>query len=171
MAQEMRPYLTSHLADMIGKAHLGAEEAQVLKNLLKDLQDLERLIGRPLFPGLYEDKPRRPRLLRPDQRPEHYRGTLFKRQGGLCHYCGARLYPRGTTKAERQSSKRGDEWQPMDVDHAVPLCRGGKDEPSNYRLASAHCNQEKGRQTEKEYLAVIAAGVRLVELTPGERRY
>src|SRR5919204_165222 len=80
MAQEMRPYLASHLAAMIGKAHLGAEEAQVLKNLSKDLQDLERLIGRPLFPELYEVKPRRPRLLRPDQRPEHYRGTLFKRQ-------------------------------------------------------------------------------------------
>jgi 5-methylcytosine-specific restriction endonuclease McrA len=171
MAEEMRPYLRQYQGHMVAAAGLTREQAQVLQALSNALDDLHSHIGRPLFPEVYEVKPRRRLLLHPDQSPDHYRGTLHKQQGGLCHYCGARLYPRSTTKEEKRASKRGAEWQPAEVDHAVPRCRGGKDEPSNYRLACGHCNQEKGRLTEEEYLAVIAAGVRLVELTPGGRRY
>jgi 5-methylcytosine-specific restriction endonuclease McrA len=38
-----------------------------------------------------------------------------------------------------------------EVDHATPLSRGGRDDPSNFFLAHAQCNKEKHNKTLLEH--------------------
>jgi hypothetical protein len=139
---------------MVHAVRLSDEQAHVLRALLGALQDLERDIGRPLFPQIYADQLRRRPVLRGAQRLS--RRQLYEQQGGRCCYCGAALYPGRTTKAQKRASKPGDEFVPAEIDHAQPRSRAGKDERHNYRLACVHCNRHKGVLTEEEYRAVIA---------------
>lgn len=64
----------------------------------------------------------------------------------VCHYCNRNLV-----------STKPSEWRRFitkpTVDHATPLSRGGKDEPSNWRVCCKKCNQAKGNLTELEFAA------------------
>lgn len=51
-------------------------------------------------------------------------------QGGMCGLCGMPLSVRGT-----------------DVDHIVPVSRGGKSSRLNLRLTCARCNRKRGNKT------------------------
>ena len=42
------------------------------------------------------------------------------------------------------------------VDHVIPLCQGGPDEPENWRLCCQPCNEMKGGRTPRELLAWLA---------------
>jgi 5-methylcytosine-specific restriction endonuclease McrA len=53
----------------------------------------------------------------------------------LCYYCGTR-----TTQKNRT------------IDHAIPICRKGKDSVENLRVACVSCNCSKGYKTEKEFI-------------------
>lgn len=63
------------------------------------------------------------------------RWTIYKRDGNICRYCGARLfYPQGHRKS---------------IDHLVPVCYGGSrawwiDAPCNLVTACKECNAKKG---------------------------
>ena len=60
---------------------------------------------------------------------------LFRKQSGICVCCFKSI-----EKAEF-----------AEVDHAVPLARGGADDRSNYLLAHSQCNREKHNKTLQEH--------------------
>ncbi len=53
--------------------------------------------------------------------------TLLKRQKGKCQHCGLIF-------------RDSDKWE---VDHIIPLSRGGKDRWDNIQLLHGHCHDEK----------------------------
>jgi len=59
---------------------------------------------------------------------------LYDEQNGKCIYCGVDLKPDATQ-----------------LDHVVPLSRGGKHDPSNIALACRDCNSLKGPRTADEF--------------------
>lgn len=75
-----------------------------------------------------------------------------------CHYCQCR-----TDLKERGHNQRANhhEEQFATLDHATPLAAGGKDWPSNWRMACAVCNSLKADTGEREYMALLKAeGIR-----------
>ena len=56
---------------------------------------------------------------------------VHEAQEGLCAVCREPLSP--------------DEWE---VDHRVPFCYGGGNEPTNLQIAHIGCNRRKGRQVD-----------------------
>lgn len=54
--------------------------------------------------------------------------------GDRCAYCGVSLYGGG------------------EIDHMIPLDKGGSHAPSNLTIACMPCNRAKGNRTPKEYL-------------------
>ena len=54
------------------------------------------------------------------------RYQVYLRDGGICQICGQPVNP--------------DNWQ---IDHIVPLARGGADDESNWQLAHPKCNRQK----------------------------
>lgn len=52
-------------------------------------------------------------------------------QGGLCALCSEPVSP--------------SEWE---VDHHIPFCYGGGNEPGNLQIAHLTCNRRKGRQVD-----------------------
>jgi 5-methylcytosine-specific restriction endonuclease McrA len=52
-------------------------------------------------------------------------------QDGLCALCRAPLSP--------------NEWE---IDHRIPFCYGGGNEPTNLQIAHITCNRRKGRQVD-----------------------
>ena len=61
--------------------------------------------------------------------------ALVERYEGRCAYCGAR--------------------GPLEMDHRVPLCRGGSNTIDNILPACRHCNRRKHRKTEDEFRALL----------------
>lgn len=57
------------------------------------------------------------------------------------------------TRDGRRCTYCGDTSGPFDLDHILPLSRGGSDEPSNLTLACATCNRSKGGRTLAEWFA------------------
>jgi len=76
------------------------------------------------------------------QRPE--RGTalgkmLWERQGGECFYCASTI----TYFRKRATS--------LEVDHKMPISRGGDDDVANLVAACKPCNSLKGAMTDDEF--------------------
>ena len=77
------------------------------------------------------------RTVQPTKRksyPPRTKRILFERQQHQCIICGVR-------KALKN----------FQVDHIVPVVRGGPDSTSNYQLLCPPCNQRKGINTNKEF--------------------
>lgn len=66
--------------------------------------------------------------------------AIFKRDCGLCGYCGRRV-----EKSDRAGAIRAT------VDHRFPLCRGGTNDPANLLLACWDCNQAKMHHDEDTF--------------------
>lgn len=60
---------------------------------------------------------------------KHYR-TVAERDGWACRYCGSS--------------------GPLTIDHVVPRCQGGDDEPNNLVVACRACNCRKGGRTPEQ---------------------
>lgn len=58
---------------------------------------------------------------------------LYEEQGGICYLCDKRF-----------------EFNEMERDHVIPLCRGGKTEKTNLKMACATCNKKKGAKLLEE---------------------
>lgn len=61
------------------------------------------------------------------------RQAAINKTGGVCGYCGTELLPG---------------WQ---VEHMIPLSRGGKNEPKNVISSCPTCNRDKYDRTVEEY--------------------
>ena len=96
------------------------------------------------------------RRIRPTKRvswPKGLKQSLMKRQGNTCVYCGHRRIARS-----------------MDIDHMVPVVRGGSNDMDNLQVICSPCNQRKGDQTDEEFRARYSSLVPQKRLTPPRRR-
>lgn len=77
---------------------------------------------------------------RPRSRPPLTNPALFRRDQGLCLYCGKPFHDRDLTR-----------------DHIVPVSKGGKDSWLNVVAACRRCNQHKGnRRMEDSSMELLA---------------
>jgi 5-methylcytosine-specific restriction endonuclease McrA len=75
-----------------------------------------------------------------------YRETYIK-SGYRCAYCGKNLI------------NDFDRWMTIEVDHIVPISRGGSDRLSNRVAACCICNGEKGRYLHPNYRRMTKAQI------------
>jgi 5-methylcytosine-specific restriction endonuclease McrA len=77
------------------------------------------------------------------------RMALYERDGWTCHLCNEPV--------PQDLEWSNEDWQPHypTLDHVVPRSHGGKDEPSNLRLAHMLCNTLRG-STPLEELQTVA---------------
>lgn len=73
------------------------------------------------------------------------RKAKLEETGGCCAYCGAAI---------PHFSKRVNT---MELQHRIPLSRGGSDDPENLIASCRQCNRAKGDMTEQEFRAATAA--------------
>ena len=78
---------------------------------------------------------------------------LMKRQDNTCVYCGYRRIART-----------------LDIDHMIPVVRGGSNDESNLQVICRPCNQRKGLQTDQEFRVRYSRLVPAPPLTPPQRR-
>ena len=82
------------------------------------------------------------------------KNELMKRQNRICTYCG---YRRMATS--------------MDIDHMIPVSRGGSNDKSNLQVICRRCNLRKGQMTDGEFRQRYAAlGVPSTPMTPPNHR-
>ena len=96
------------------------------------------------------------RRIRPTKRltwPKGLKRSLMRRQDNTCAYCGYRRIAAS-----------------MDIDHIIPVVRGGSNEESNLQVICSRCNQRKGPQTDEEFRKRYARLVPRRALTPPRRR-
>ncbi len=96
------------------------------------------------------------RRIRPTNRvtwPKGLKRSLMRRQDNTCAYCGYR---------RRAAS--------MDIDHIIPVVRGGSNDESNLQVICRPCNQRKGLQTDEEFRARYARLVPQKAFSPPRRR-
>ena len=77
------------------------------------------------------------RRIRPTKRvtwPKGLKQELMRRQDNTCTYCGYRRIAAS-----------------MDIDHIIPLSRGGADKFYNLQLLCRTCNLKKGGKTNEEF--------------------
>ena len=96
------------------------------------------------------------RRYRPTKRvswPKGLKRRLMRRQDNTCAYCGYRRIAAS-----------------LDIDHMIPVVKGGSNDESNLQVICRSCNQRKGDQTDQEFRARYARLVPSTSLTPPNRR-
>ena len=99
---------------------------------------------------------RNERRIRPTERKTWSKGLkqqLMRQQHNTCVYCGYR----------RTAPS-------FDIDHIIPVVRGGSNDQSNLQVICRPCNQRKGLQTDEEFRTRYRRLVPLRPLTPPLRR-
>lgn len=84
---------------------------------------------------------RRDTPVRKGRRSRNIKDTLYGRQRGICNGCGQHT-----------------EYRFMEVDHVVPISKGGPDDDSNLQLLCTHCNKIKGSGTMEELKVRLSDG-------------
>ena len=76
--------------------------------------------------------------------PDHVFFAVLKRDKWKCVYC-------------REDLHYDDDWEDdnVEIDHKIPVSRGGSNEPDNLQATCGYCNARKGAKTHEEYLAYI----------------
>lgn len=96
------------------------------------------------------------RRIRPTERvswPKGLKRRLMRRQDNTCVYCAHRRIATS-----------------MDIDHIIPVVRGGSNDENNLQVICRRCNQRKGLQTDEEFRTRYARLVPQRRLTPPRRR-
>jgi 5-methylcytosine-specific restriction endonuclease McrA len=68
---------------------------------------------------------------------------IYDKTNGHCRYCGKKLAWNNYGALDEKAS-----WE---VDHGIPLSRGGSDDFRNLWPACTECNRQKGDMTTSEY--------------------
>jgi 5-methylcytosine-specific restriction endonuclease McrA len=114
---------------------LGQVRLSAVKRALRDLVDLGNVTIEDgyLVPRVpWDDRPSRPNV------SPSLREQVLGRDGERCRYCGT-------------------DGGPFDIDHIVPLARGGLHAMENLGVACATCNRSKGAKLLAEWLPDGAA--------------
>lgn len=78
------------------------------------------------------------------------RTRIFKRDKCICQYCG-----KMPIRVEFHRNWQGsiyirlidpDTWKCFEVDHVIPVSKGGKSEESNLKTSCSKCNSKKGNK-------------------------
>lgn len=77
---------------------------------------------------------------------------LYEKQGRKCPYCSSDLIVNGEIVSN------------FNIDHILPLSRGGKDSIENMTLACVACNSAKGNMTAEEF-SIVATKFREGKIT------
>ena len=77
-------------------------------------------------------------------------GWVYDRTDGHCRYCGKKLF----WSNYGAPGERGS-WE---VDHSVPIARGGTDYLRNLWPACTDCNRDKGAMTGSQYMRLMEGG-------------
>ena len=85
--------------------------------------------------------------------PQGLKQELMRQQNNTCVYC-----------AHRRTARN------FEIDHIVPVVRGGSNDKSNLQVICGPCNQRKGIQTDKEFRARYSRLVPQRRLTPPRRQ-
>ena len=86
--------------------------------------------------------------------PKGLKNELMRRQNRICTYCGFRRIATS-----------------MDIDHMMPVSRGGSNDKSNLQVICRKCNLRKGQMTDSEFRQRYAAlGVPSTAMTPPTQR-
>ena len=96
------------------------------------------------------------RPVRPTKRvywPYGLKQELTQRQGNTCAYCGRQLPVRA-----------------FEIDHMMPVYRGGSNEKENLQVLCRPCNKRKGIQSDKEFRTRYSRLIPPEPLTPPSRR-
>ena len=76
----------------------------------------------------YNDKSKKRRALEKNAFIENINPlSLYKKQNGICYICDKKF-----------------DFKDMEMDHIIPLCKNGKHETKNTKMACAKCNRSKG---------------------------
>lgn len=97
-----------------------------------DLQlERQRAAQRPaIAAGARRYRKNHPDLINLRQQSVQHKPYLYARQNGLCHWCGMAL-PKS-----------------YDIDHIVPLIKGGTNDLKNLCVCHIRCNRQKGAKTD-----------------------
>jgi len=97
------------------------------------------------------DKPQPGRLAPPSLSNRDNREMYFRRDGYMCHICGAptnesralvgNVYDHDSPQYAPDAPQPENDPSP---DHLIPRSRGGSDYPSNIKTAHIHCNKARG---------------------------
>ena len=96
------------------------------------------------------------RRYRPTKRvswPKGLKRRLMRLQDNTCAYCGYRRIAAS-----------------LDIDHMIPVVKGGSNDESNLQVICRLCNQRKGDQTDREFRERYSRLIPLTPLTPPRRR-
>ena len=64
--------------------------------------------------------------------------NIFIESEGFCFYCGKEI-----------------SIDQFEIDHAIPVCKGGTNDRENLRICCISCNRRKGKLTDSEYFMKI----------------
>src|SRR5262245_9382873 len=118
---------------------------EVFVKRLMSLEDALKLISQlPRKAGLFEaQRIARAALAGDGVATEHHGRTLADPQ----YYAQARrALERNWNNACAYCQRRAGEGVALQIEHALPVSRGGSDEPTNLLLACEECNRRKGTQ-------------------------
>lgn len=93
-------------------------------SLLYELEDYERITGKPWKPIFFSVKPSDG----PRKFSSAIKAAVWDKTDGHCFHCGIILNP----------------WRNFSVDHLLPIAKGGTDDLVNLVPACRTCNAEKG---------------------------
>ncbi len=78
---------------------------------------------------------------------EEVLSSIFHKSEGYCHHCGKKLF----RNKYGNSQARGG-WE---VDHSIPVSKGGTDHLNNLLPSCIPCNRTKGNLTTRQYRKTI----------------
>jgi 5-methylcytosine-specific restriction endonuclease McrA len=88
------------------------------------------------------------------------RQKAFNRQGGLCCYCGVRMWLNSPAELTEPKWATAASRLRCTAEHLEPQSEGGQDTAANIAAACAHCNQTRHKRKEPPKPAVFREEVR-----------